>query len=178
MLACNQSEGRPGTRTCELACAVRKETCPSPPLTQQESGIHHEDGSAENGQQSAQHDRPRSFKLTIFLWLYASWRSNNVSTILLRKVRSYQIFNLHIHHNSIENLPQSPSVWFRRYQTHNEDPLLSSLHSTEMANPKNNYQPLCPRTIHHRRRLGLIWNRISRPVSHQTMARRIRSRLE
>lgn len=65
-----------------------------------------------------------------------------------------------------------------RYQTHNEGPLLPSLHSTKMANPKSNYQPLCPWTTHHRRRLGLVWNRLSRPVSHPTMARRIRSRLE
>lgn len=47
-----------------------------PPLTNR---IHDEDGSAENDQQSAQHDRPRSFKLTIFLWHFAFWPSN-VST--------------------------------------------------------------------------------------------------
>lgn len=137
---------------------------------------HNEDGSAENGQQSAQHHRPRSFKLTIFLWPFAFWSSIVSTQYSTETLISPDFYS--IHHISIENLPQSPSVWSERYQTHNEDPLLPSLHPTKMASSTDSYQPLCHWTTHHRRRLGLVWDRLSRPVSHATMARRIRSRLE
>lgn len=155
----------------ELACAVRN---PTPTTHQQEymmrMGLQKMASSQRSTTDLVLSNSPSSFRPLLFglemLVPITSWNID-LTRFLIDSPQLYR-----------KPPPVVTTCQIERYQTHNEAPLLPSLHSTKMANPKINYQPLCHWTTHHRRRLGVVWNRLSRPVSHPTMARRIRSWLE